>query len=326
MKQLLLLFGLLLGSSAIFAQDAALVLFTENGEAFTATLNGAKQNDTPMTRVRCTDLNQEFYQVKIDFEDASLLDFNANIALEPGLETTSIIKMNKKGKYVLRMFGTTPLSNVAVEPVAEYTPLPVQTAPNNDALKNPSPVEEEVTTTTTITTGSPVTRTEIEDINIEMTVPGLDMKVKMEVPGMEVESDVTYTETVTTTTTNRMTRPAEENVAVYEQPNPMPGYSGPIGCDWPADDTEMKSALESIKSKSFEDGKLTVAKQIAKNKCLTAEQVKQVMMSFGFEETKLDFAKFAYDYTYDQGNYYVVNDAFGFEMTIDELNDFLESR
>jgi hypothetical protein len=52
----------------------------------------------------------------------------------------------------------------------------------------------------------------------------------------------------------------------------------------------------------------------------------KVMMTFDFEASKLDFAKYAYDFTYDQGNYYVVNDAFGFELTIDELNDYLESK
>jgi hypothetical protein len=47
------------------------------------------------------------------------------------------------------------------------------------------------------------------------------------------------------------------------------------------------------------------------------------MMLFSFEGTRLDFAKFAYGRTYDIGNYYMVNDAFTFETSIDELNDYI---
>ncbi len=322
MKRLILFFGICLSSIQFFAQDAALILFSENGETFTASLNGALQNETPASRVRCEALTQEFYQVKIDFEDATLLDFNANMALEKGMETTAIIKQNKKGKYVLRLFGTSTLSDVSVEPVAEYVPLPPQT--KETVIEKP--VEETSTVTTTtreVTSGSTK-----EGIDLEMSVPGMEVKVKMEVPELTMESGSTYTETTTTTTTTseRMTRPVEEEVEVIEQPNPMPGYNGPIGCDWPADDTDIDTAVKSVKSKTFEDSKMTLAKQIAKSKCLTAAQVKQLMMTFDYEESKLEFAKYAYDYTFDQGNYYVVNDAFDFELTIDELNEYLESR
>lgn len=318
MKRLLLLFIIFLSGSQLVAQDAALILFSENGETFTASLNGALQNETPSNRVRCEALSQDFYQVKVDFEDAALLDFNANIALEKGMETTAIIKQNKKGKYVLRLFGTSTLSNVSVEPVAEYVPLPPQT----QETVSQTPTEEVSTvtkTTTEVTSGSGK-----EGVDIEMSVPGMDVKVKMEVPELTMGPGTTYTET--TTTSGRMTRPVEEEVEVFEQPNPMPGYNGPIGCDWPADDADIDTAVKSVQSKTFEDSKMTVAKQIAKSKCLKAAQVKQLMMTFDFEDAKLEFAKYAFDYTFDQGNYYVVNDAFDFEITIDELNDYLESR
>jgi hypothetical protein len=46
------------------------------------------------------------------------------------------------------------------------------------------------------------------------------------------------------------------------------------------------------------------------------------MLLFDFESTRLTFAKFAYKYTFDKGNYYKVNDAFQFESSIEELNQF----
>ncbi|MBK9515283.1 MAG: DUF4476 domain-containing protein, partial [Flavobacteriales bacterium] len=48
--------------------------------------------------------------------------------------------------------------------------------------------------------------------------------------------------------------------------------------------------------------------------------------TFSFEDSKLDFAKYAYDRTYDIGNYFKVNDAFTFESSMDELNEFIQAR
>jgi hypothetical protein len=57
--------------------------------------------------------------------------------------------------------------------------------------------------------------------------------------------------------------------------------------------------------------------------CLLSSQVKEIILLFSFEETRLDFAKYAYGYTFDIGNYYQVNDAFKFESSIDELNTYI---
>jgi hypothetical protein len=48
-----------------------------------------------------------------------------------------------------------------------------------------------------------------------------------------------------------------------------------------------------------------------------------MMHCFDFEATRLDFAKFAYGRTFDIGNYYMVNDAFTFETSIDDLNRYI---
>ena len=103
----------------------------------------------------------------------------------------------------------------------------------------------------------------------------------------------------------------------------LPGYSGPIGCPYPMSPTDFATAKSSISSKSFEDSKLTIAKQIFGSNCLLSSQVKEIMSLFSFEDSKLEFAKFAYGKTYDTGNYFKVNDAFTFESSIDELNTYI---
>ena len=57
-----------------------------------------------------------------------------------------------------------------------------------------------------------------------------------------------------------------------------------------------------------------------------ASQVKEVMGLFSFEESKLEFAKFAYDRTTDKNNYYIVNDAFDFEASIEALDNYIKSK
>jgi hypothetical protein len=48
-----------------------------------------------------------------------------------------------------------------------------------------------------------------------------------------------------------------------------------------------------------------------------------MMGEFTFESQKLEYAKFAYPYTYDRANYYKINDAFGFESSIRDLEKHL---
>lgn len=147
------------------------------------------------------------------------------------------------------------------------------------------------------------------DINMNMGGMGIDMNVNV---------TETYSETHTTTTTTTSTSGgggADHYV--------MSGYGGAIGCPWPMEEGQFADAQRSVASKDFEDSKLTIAKQITGSNCLTADQVRRMMNEFDFEDSKLEYAKFAYGKTYDIGNYYKLNDAFDFESSIDELNEYI---
>jgi hypothetical protein len=135
-----------------------------------------------------------------------------------------------------------------------------------------------------------------------------------------------YSTTTTTTTTSRTVTttsgPVDPEPAVVY----VPGYSGKTGCPRPIAPGEFNDMKETIRSKDFENTKLTIAKQILQNNCVTASQVRELITLFDFENTKLDFAKYAYDRTYDIGNYYKVNDAFEFESSVDDLNKYISTR
>jgi len=147
------------------------------------------------------------------------------------------------------------------------------------------------------------------DVNVDVNMGGMGVD-------MNVNISETYTETHTTTTTTTTSTGGADHYV-------MTGYSGAIGCPWPMEESEFANAKRSVASKDFDDTKLTVAKQITGANCLTADQVRRMMEEFSFEDDKLEYAKFAYDKTYDIGNYYKLNDAFDFDSSVDELNEYI---
>lgn len=130
--------------------------------------------------------------------------------------------------------------------------------------------------------------------------------------------------TNTNTNWNTNNTNTQTNTNWNTQNNTMPDYNGPVGCPNPMSSSSFETAKSSIQSKSFENTKFEVAKQIIGQNCMTSAQVLQICKLFGFEQTKLDFAKFAYSRTYDKANYFKVNDAFGFESSITELQEYIK--
>jgi hypothetical protein len=79
----------------------------------------------------------------------------------------------------------------------------------------------------------------------------------------------------------------------------------------------------TIASKGFESTKLTIAAQALQSNKVTARQVKEIMDLMSFESTKVQIAKYAYGKVIDRQNYYLVNDAFAFSSSSDELTKYI---
>lgn len=285
------------------AQEGNMAFFTEQGEKFWVVLNGVRQNEEPQTNVRVTGLNAPGYKMKVIFEDPALAELDKNVMLSPGNEVTYNIKKNNKGEYVVRYLTEAPLAQAKPAPAQKTVVYHEQPAPQKEVT-----ITESTTTTTNPGTGENVS------ISIGVNANGSG-------GAMDVNINEGYSQTTTTTTTVSSTSstppPAQR---------PAPGYDGSYGCDYPMSPQEFDQAKNAISSKSFEDTKFSVAKQVTSSKCLLATQVKEVMSLFDYEDTKLDFAKYAYDYTYDIDNYFKVNDAFTFESSIEELDEFLSTK
>lgn len=99
------------------------------------------------------------------------------------------------------------------------------------------------------------------------------------------------------------------------------------GCGQPMDAAGFEQALANIQAKATDEPKLSLAKQIAGRNCLSTAQVKAMLGVFGFEDSKLDFAKFAYDHLADRTAYVrSVRDAFNFSASAAELETYVRSR
>ncbi|HQW85806.1 MAG TPA: DUF4476 domain-containing protein [Flavobacteriales bacterium] len=313
------------------AQTSDLVLFTDDGVKFTLVVDGDVKNEKPAARVVATGIRNETPMVLVRFEDLSIPEVRKQGYFPLGKEYTVMVTTNKKGEKVFRPTGEAALGTAAGALVIDEKPRPVgfqddepTSVTNPGGSTGTTVVITEQTSTTAPGTGE----------NVNMTVGfnglGVNMNVNVNDPVLGTSATSTTTTTTTTTTTiitdidepvqTTATRPAEPPVYT------MPGYTGRVGCPWPMSSGEFADAKSSISSKSFEDTRMSVAKQVATDRCFTVDQVKGIMELFSFEETKLDFAKFAYDHTFDLSNYFKLNDAFTFESSVDELNAYIRGR
>ncbi len=279
-----------------------LTIFSEDGDKFFLILNGERQNNVAETNLRIEDLNQPYYNAKIIFEDKALLEINKNylqIADAEGkfADVTYKIRKDKTGKPKLNYFSMVPIrqgyvapSNVTVVHYGQPTPPPA------------------ATTTVSHTT---TTLTNTEAVNVNIGMPGVGMNVTI--------TDPLLGGTSTTTTTTGYNDPA------VGQPTPPTRNVGCRGA-YAMNTSDFQSALASIGKQGFEETKLSTAKNIASKQCLNTNQVVQICKTFGFEQSKLDFAKFAYSRCSEPANYFKVNDVFGFSSSVEELNNFTSNQ
>lgn len=133
------------------------------------------------------------------------------------------------------------------------------------------------------------------------------------------------TETTTTTTDNyggnngRNGR-YNNHRGNYDDPPPPPAVPSPM------DMRTFNDVKQSISSASFEDTKLSTAQTILNSNWVTTSQVMELCKLFSFENTKVKFAKFAYNRTVDPQNYYKVASVFDFDSNKRELNNFINSQ
>lgn len=89
---------------------------------------------------------------------------------------------------------------------------------------------------------------------------------------------------------------------------------------------EFEMMKERVKQNTLETGRLETAKMMTRENVLTAIQVAEIARLFTFDNSRLDFAKYAFDYTYDREAYNVVGDALTFQKNKEDLQQFIQKK
>lgn len=332
-----------------------LVVFSENGEKFFLIVNGVKQNITAETNVKVTDLIQPTYKAKIVFEDKAKGTVDQTIYFMNGGEPVQnhefvySVKINKKAGYKVRPVSAVAIGSTKADPsqtVVHYS-TSEPTEVNNNVISDGSnvavgsDVSGNTAGTTNVNVTETTTQTQVQNgagganVGINMNGMGVNININDNMGGGMTTNQTTTTSQTVTTRTSSSGYSSGANVSgsgstatttksSSKNTNALPGYNGATGCAAPMSTTEFAGVKSTIETKNFEDSKIKIAKQIIDNNCLLSSQVKEIMMIFNFEETRLDLAKYAYGHTYDIGNYYKLNDAFKFESSIDELDQYIK--
>jgi hypothetical protein len=85
----------------------------------------------------------------------------------------------------------------------------------------------------------------------------------------------------------------------------------------------FESALRSIDLATFDSDQIRVAKQIIRRNGASSNQIAEIMKALSFESSRLEVAKFGFQFVVDQENYFVVNDVFWFSSSIRELDRYI---
>lgn len=271
-----------------------LTIFSESGDKFYLILNGERQNNVAQTNLRVEDLTNDYYTAKIIFEDKTIPDIDKKalmIADANGVKSDVTYKIKKNannGKITLNYYSVQPVQQGFVTPT------------NVHVVHYGVPETTVVTQTTTTSSNT---------VGANVNVGGVNMNVTITDPTLNSTATTTYTETSTTNVQHT-------------------GHSHPKACSmsYVMSSTDFASALTTIKGQSFDDSRLKTAQQIAGSNCLSATQVSEICNAFSFDDSKLSFAKYAYNRCTEPNNYFKVNSVFKFSSSSDELNEYISSQ
>lgn len=156
---------------------------------------------------------------------------------------------------------------------------------------------------------------------------GLNERVVAE---MAADGNITVIHTSTVTYTNWYTQ-SNQNATNTTQttvlntpppPPPPPPAPVPVGVE----PERFKEIVSAIRAQTVESYKLDKAKSLAKKNTFSSQQVADICKLFNVESYKLEFAKFAYDYTADKENYFLVGKVFKVASYSRDLDKYIDSK
>lgn len=113
-------------------------------------------------------------------------------------------------------------------------------------------------------------------------------------------------------------------VPIPNQNNPPVTLPPALKCE--VNNADLESMISSIEKISFNSSKESQLKSIARGRCFTVGQIRTLLNLYSFESSKLELAKFMYEFCLDKKNYFQINDVFSFSSSTDDLNKFIQTK
>lgn len=277
----------------------SLNIFSQNGDKFYLYLNGIQQNKEAQSNVCIRRIPGIHYNVKIVFAEGSKLwpITKNNVFISDGddelMDATYRIRKDKNGVVKLNFYSLK-------KPAADFVPSPgmyVYEFGNPNALLASGDNKPAKSKTAVATENK-----------------------KAEPAGK------TTTQKATTTNAIAKTKAKENpaNVATPVKTKAVESVPENKKCNgWPMGKGDLDAAKKMVIKAKKEDDKLSAAQEAILSNCLSVSQVVEFCNLFQTDNTKLNFAKFAYKYTLDRKNYNEVEKVFKDEASKQELNKFI---
>ncbi len=288
-----------MSASAQLQPFGHLTIFSENGDKFKLVLNGEVINTVSQTNLRVEELTQPYYNAKILFDDPNLQQISKNTLMltdADGIFSDVTYKVrrdkNNPAKIKMNFFSQIPVDRGFIP------------APNVHVIHYGQP---DVFQTQVVQT----TNSANDGFSMGVNAGGVNMNVNVNGMGMN------GSQTTTTTTTT-------QGGGYVEQPV----YNNHQGCDrkYAMSPGNFANALATVKKQKFDDTRLKTARQITSANCLNVSQISQIAQVFSFEDNKLDYAKFAFDFCVEPRNYFNLYNIFKFSSNVDELTEYVQQR
>ncbi len=97
------------------------------------------------------------------------------------------------------------------------------------------------------------------------------------------------------------------------------GLNAPSNLGYGMSYSRFSNLKQIISMQAFDSSRLKIARQAIQNNGISSNQLFELMMLLSFESSKLNLAKFAYPFVTDKENFFVVNNAFSFSSSINNL-------
>jgi hypothetical protein len=287
--------------SFAFAQNGNIVIFSEKGLKFNVVIDGVPQHEGLQSNVKITNLPSGTHRIKVRFENEKVGQASRTVFIDAGKEYTFAVRhksaagvdatFDGNNREMVKILGNDKNAAANNYDVMENYVLRVtnQTSANNDA-------------------GSGQTKVEF--------IP----RSSWSNPAHQLNETEPALVRAGSSSDTKIIEVKDENRNVTEGKAAAQADPAFNRCKGPMDENNFGATRGGIESQQGDDERLDLAKQIISNICMSVEQIQAVTAYFTSEEVKLEFVKFAYEYTFDPENYMNLGAIFSEPAMQDEFN------